>query len=303
MKAKVVKSIRALAGRLLTPPPRYAGTKVLNRLGLQFLRIAWCNAIYHLYKWPRGTSVLEPYASAFRRDGAVIVPDFLPEEAYRELKSAYDAAKQSARFVSLDPAGEQYKGKPGKVGKARVEMRDHPELAKIVDRYFLQSARLKALGSIAARRTIKRFKTPVVFIHKIVNPDGIDFGPVSSFHYDAIYPSVKMFYYLSDIDTGNGAFTYAKGSHKMTLPRLAYEYKKSNVWASYQAINPELETDEEGYGFDNPTADEMRDLSITPSPMVAPANPFVLFRSVGLRKRDSFCDSRPREMLEISYRA
>jgi hypothetical protein len=290
-------------GWIRTPPPRYAGNLLLNRLGYQIFRIFWFNSLYHLFKWPRSTKHLEPYASAFKRDGAIIVPNLLSEEAYRELKAAYDKAKENIHFVPLDPTGEQNKGKPAKVGKARVEMKDHPELFALIKKYFLENSYLKDLGSVSTRRRIKRFKTPVVFIHKIINPDGVDFGPVAMFHYDSVYPSIKMFYYLSDIDEGNGAFTFAKGTHRMTWKRLKYEYRKSVLWATYNDKNPGVDVDEEGVGFYNPDEKDIRELSIVPTPMKAKANSIVMFNNMGFHKRGAFSDARPREMLEISYRA
>jgi hypothetical protein len=50
-------------------------------------------------------------------------------------------------------------------------------------------------------------------------------------HADVNYPTVKVFWYLNDVDESNAAYIYAKGSHKMSLKRLLFEYKLSVRYA------------------------------------------------------------------------
>lgn len=301
MKRIVIQNIRNLWGAFLAPPRQFEGTLLLNQLGYQIFRIGLLNIPYWILSLVPRKGVA-PYAGRLKNEGAVIVPNFLPEDVYKKLMTAYSKGRQEAHFKPLTPSDPHHPNQRAKVAKARLNPQDYPELYEIVEKHFLESTFLKRLGSVATRYPIRHFKTPVVFIHKMVDPTGNDEGPVTDFHHDSPYPSIKMFYYLNNIDRSNGAFTYARGTHRLSWARLRYEYRKSIVWAKNQARDPNAEVDETGAGFLTPSEKEREQMNIVGTPMAAPTNSMVIFNTMGFHKRGSFSSTTPREILEISYR-
>lgn len=55
-------------------------------------------------------------------------------------------------------------------------------------------------------------------------------------HADVPYPTVKVFLYLNDVNEDNAAYIFAKGSHKLSLKRLLFEYKLSVVLPEQEMI-------------------------------------------------------------------
>jgi hypothetical protein len=51
--------------------------------------------------------------------------------------------------------------------------------------------------------------------------------PQSEMHQDTFHPTVKAWLFLTDVEEEDGPFTYVPGSHRLTLPRLAWERRMS----------------------------------------------------------------------------
>jgi len=51
--------------------------------------------------------------------------------------------------------------------------------------------------------------------------------PQTDLHIDTFHPTVKAFYFLTDVKADEGPFVYVPGSHRLTEKRLVWEYKQS----------------------------------------------------------------------------
>lgn len=287
---------------LLAAPRRFSGGVLENRFGWQWWRIFWFNILrYPRFLIPVPTEA-KKYAADLARDGAVIIPNFLPDEAFKELYAAFERALPKIVFKPMVP---EYLPPETRVqlskGRLDITPAKAPELHALMEKYFLNNALLNRIAFKSVGRR-KKFKTPILIQNRNVNPDLTDRNGASFYHFDVSYPAVKMFFYLGDVDAGNGATIYAKGTNHLPLARLWYDYKKSVLWAKKRKENPAREGDDTGKGWHSPTDREEKDLGIIDTPMEGKANSVVIFNVMGFHKQGQFRDTRTREFIELSYR-
>jgi hypothetical protein len=103
--------------------------------------------------------------------------------------------------------------------------------------------------------------------------------PQTDLHIDTFHPTVKAFYFLTDVAEDEGPFVYVPGSHRLTEKRLRWEYEQSIGAAksldtlaargSLRATNAEVAA----MGFGAPRA------------FAVPANTLVVADTVGFHAR------------------
>lgn len=114
-----------------------------------------------------------------------------------------------------------------------------------------------------------------------------------------------MFFYLNKVDETNGAFVYAKGSHKLTIARLVHEYELSVREAKLAKGLPIPECLWER------RVNEVRNvikpenwsrMKISETQMCVEPNTLVIANNMGFHRRGAFTSSEPRKALLINYR-
>jgi hypothetical protein len=253
------------------------GSAELNRRGLHARRAR----LAHQMAWRRRGRLAHLISAqdraAFDRDGFVLREEFLPREQFERLRDAVMAHQAPAReMLQGDTITRRIAVDPDFIGAV-------PEI--------------KGLLANPDWRGLNRYvgsfdQEPLTYIQTILShirqskPD-----PQTDLHADTFHPTVKAFYFLTDVAEDEGPFVYVPGSHRLTPERLAWEAELSVTAASskdkllargsFRASAAELET----MGFGRPRA------------FAVPANSLVVADTVGFHARGF--SARPSTRVEI----
>lgn len=270
-------------------PPLYAGGVFSNILGRHIFRTVYLN-IWRM-KPKKVKDEIKPYVETLDRDGILVIPDFFPKEIFEQIKKEFD---------------ESYSGwSPFDYNEEELSRRqkDFPEYFKTIaekiitpktpafTEYFVNNKLINEITSAVVhrenrltphhhfwylqRRTLENEKAG--YTHSAAYP-----------HADVPYPTIKVFMYLNDVDESNAAYIYAKGSHKMTLQRLLFEYKLS---VRYAKTKNDIVTDE-----------DIAKLGYYPEPICGKANTLFISNNMGYHNRGDFKTLEPRLTAQLDYR-
>lgn len=284
-------------------PPAFTGPVWANLLGWQLLRVLFFNltrTVGTYRRLPEATS----YAKTLKEDGIVLIPDFLPRDAFAAIREAYE--KESAGVPQKPLASKYIVPKDGKtkVGYGLFVPEEGGRLRTLLDEHLIENPVLRAIGASVVHHDIERYRAPQVFINKKMGDEYPDLNSDIYYHCDVSYPGVKAFLYLSDTDEGNGAFTYAKGTHRLTPKRLLWDYRKSIEHARNRARvrDRSIIGDESGRAWHCLTREEEKREGIRGTSMNGKANALVVFNVMGFHRRGEFSSERPREFVMAYYR-
>jgi hypothetical protein len=253
------------------------GSANLNRRGLHARRAK----LAHAMAWSRRSRLAHMISSsdraAFDRDGFVMREEFLPRENFEQLRERI--------FAHPAPAREMLQG-----DTVTRRFAVDPELIAAVPE-------IKGLLKNRDWRGLNRYvgsfdQEPLTYVQTILShvreakPD-----PQTDLHIDTFHPTVKAFYFLTDVAEDEGPFVYVPGSHRLTEKRLQWEYEQSIGAAasgdrlasrgSLRATNAEIAA----MGFSPPRA------------FAVPANTLVVADTVGFHARG--LSVRPSVRVEI----
>jgi hypothetical protein len=160
-----------------------------------------------------------PYLETLRRDGAVMIPDFLPAEqvaAMREAVPEIDA-------FSVSPEGDRSYFYPDADRIEGLAPFFSSEAVRSIARAYVSRE------ATALRRTIglKRAKGDHLTFERF-------------YHMDTWKPRLKAFLYLSDVGPDNAPTVYLKGSHRGAWRR----HTEARIWRYYV-------TDSSGFAGDD----------------------------------------------------
>ena len=119
-------------------------------------------------------------------------------------------------------------------------------------------------------------------------------------HADVHYPTAKAWLLLHDVDESNGAFVYAKGSHKMGLGRLLYEYDVSVRVAKAKREGTMGTILPAGAGR-LPIELQLRRMGIRETTLGGKANTLVIANVGGFHRRGEFVEGRRREQIQMKF--
>ncbi len=242
----------------------FADNPLLRTRGLHVRRLK----IAHRLAWARrrrlASTVAPELREQFDRDGFVVVPDFLPKDAFDRLRTTLlegefetREQQQGNTITRRAPIGPQL-------------LRDSPEL-----RSLLASRRWRSLLAYVASTRSEPLYYLQTIAHSVVDgpPD-----PQLELHSDTFHPSLKAWLFLTDVAQDKGALTYVAGSHRLTPERLAWEQAKSETIASADRLSQR--------GSLRVRPDELADLGLPqPTRFAVPANTLVAIDTYGFHAR------------------
>jgi len=162
----------------------------------------------------------------------VLKRDYLPVSAFAALKEETLALKASAReMIEGDAITRRIALDVDVLGRS-------PAL-----RGFVEDPNWLGL----VRYTGSSALTPLTYVQTIfsrVRPNALD--PQTHLHSDTFHPTVKAWFFLTDVAEDDGPFTYVPGSHRLTDQRLAWE-REMSIGARASADN---ETQEGSFRID-----------------------------------------------------
>jgi hypothetical protein len=253
------------------------GSPVANRAGLHVVRVRLAHRMAEWRRQRLSALICEDDRAAFERDGFLLKPDFLPAADYAALK------EQVLSFRG--PARQQFQGDAmtRRIPLDRQAMACLPALRCLVESP-------EWLGLV---RYVGSFKLePLIYIQTIFSqvrkaaPD-----PQTRLHADAFHPSVKAWFFLTDVAENDGPFIYVPGSHQPTRRRLSWERRASITAArstDFQSARGSLRI----------TPETVRRLGFgEPKAFAVPQNTLVVADTVGFHARG--LSARPSVRVEI----
>lgn len=253
------------------------GSPALNRRGLHARRAK----LAHDMAWRRRARLAHLISpqdrAAFDRDGFVERREFLPREVFERLRAAVLAHEA--------PAREMLQG-------------DTITRRIAVDPAFIAAVpQIKSLLSNPDWRGLNRYvgsfdQEPLTYVQTILShvkearPD-----PQTDLHADTFHPTVKAFYFLTDVAEDEGPFVYVPGSHRLTPERLEWETEVSvRVGTSGDRLSAR--------GSLRATREELHRMGFAaPRAFAVPANTLVVADTVGFHARG--LSVRPSRRVEI----
>ncbi len=256
---------------------RVIGSPALNRWGLHARRVELAHGLANLRRARLAHLVTAGDREGFDRDGFVLIPDFLPPSQFRALNDALVARDWPAREMAQ---GDTITRRMAIDGAALSAI---PHLGELLGNWRWAGL-LRYVASFAHE--------PLYYVQTILShvrdapPD-----PQTDLHADTFHPSMKAWYFLTDVAADAGPFTYVPGSHRLTPQRLAFEYAKS-----LQASRDDDRYSARGSFRIRP--EELRELGLAaPRAFAVPANTLVVADTFGFHARGY--SASPMRRLEI----
>ena len=241
------------------------GSPYLNRLGLHAWRL---RAAHGLAQWRRrrlAGRIRADDRRAFDRDGFVVAGDFLPASEFEALRSQLFAMALECR--------EQQQGD---TITRRVAI--GPELRRSVPALdsLLEGPVWKGLMAyVAGTRSEPLYYIQTIFGGIVEGPP----DPQLELHSDTFHPSLKAWFFLTDVAEDDRPLTYVAGSHRLTPERLEWERERSlSVLETGDRLSQR--------GSFRVSADQLDRLSLpAPTRFCVPANTLVVADTCGFHAR------------------
>ncbi len=278
-------------------PRKIVRSRMLNRLGCQVARVATAEALVKLRR-KRRFSGITPEEARLLRDGVVLLPHFIAPDQFDALLQEIDRGE--AQLLKVPPP-------PDKFGIVRQQIGVHkrPDVFPLSNKLILRDERLLNAVRLAEGWSARDDFTNTGTVLKYERleqatdplPVGSDRdGEVSSgdLHADTFHYVTKAFLTLTDITRENGPYTYAIGSQRLTLRRLAWEYRNSLRQEQYE--------DEQYHNrlFEA----QMRELGVEPVEIECEKNTLILTNTFGFHLRGRMTRKGAlRRMLRLDFRS
>jgi|WetSurMetagenome_2_1015567.scaffolds.fasta_scaffold177320_2 hypothetical protein len=260
------------------------GSRAMNRMGLHVARKVLAHAATSVRRALLSPLVPAAARRTFRRHGYVAIEDFMAPAQFEALRAEADAllAASGRRLQEGDTITELALVDEEALGRA-------PALAS----FFSDQRFLDLTSYIGARLKLPRCYVQSIRRDFTANaPD-----PQKDAHSDTFFPTLKGWLFLDDVDEDQGPFHYSPGSHRLTWPRLAWEYRQSlgarsaedphTAAGSLRAARPDLEE----MGLPEP------------KPVLVKANTLVLADTGGFHRRGEAKVGRPRRAIYVWMRS
>ncbi|TNE40106.1 MAG: phytanoyl-CoA dioxygenase [Sphingomonadales bacterium] len=253
------------------------GSKRLNRQGLHRMRVRLTHRLATTRRARLAARLGTEDLDQFARQGYILVPDFLPADQF--------AALREAILKRVSPAREMVQGDTitRRIAIDADMLRDIPAL-----RTLLRAPRWAGLMRYVSGFDIE----PLYYIQTILtHRSGKKADPQTHLHADTFHPTMKAWFFLSDVEPEDGPLTYVPGSHRLTPERLQWEHEKA-------LMAPERVDRLSARGSMRITRDELPRLGLPePVAFAVPANTLVVVDTCGFHARGP--SSRPSMRIEI----
>ncbi len=208
---------------------RWVGSPTLNRWGLHRARIKAARGARNVRR-SMAVSVRSEHERELLDKGVTVIPNFLPDDAfkaiYEEAKRAADAAREATPYPS--PAargfGQQQHHEWG------LDRFDGSTLNRLIDatplvQEFGRRSELNRMAKIVTGRSINPKKCCIYETISSADPDNPDIQ--AAFHRDTFFDSMKYWFYLEEVTEADGPLTYVPGSHRLTKERMDWEESRA----------------------------------------------------------------------------
>jgi len=241
------------------------GNRLLNRMGLHVLRIIVSHGVMGFRVWLLSFGVSSKDRQFFRKNGYVLKTQFLDDELFQRLK-----------HEAKNYQGETREGRQGNTLTQRAVMSPEARQSTPAIDAFLKSTSLVKLCQFTAGN----FRAPFFYIENVKNhyAEG-EADPQKKFHTDTFHPTMKCWFFIDEVTTANGPFTFIPTSNRLSLARLKVEYQKSVL--GKDQTNRYAQRGSMRYSTSDIDALDLPE----PMPFLVPPNTLVIANTFGIHKR------------------
>jgi len=241
------------------------GSRLLNRAGLHVARVILAHTMTKFRWWLLAPLISREERQTYREQGYIAIPDFLPRDQFERLKTELKTYDGEIRQCVQGDTATLY----GLLDRQAID--GHPECGA-----FIRNKRLTRLMMYGGAKLRK----PAYFVNCIKNgyvEGHVD--PQKTFHTDTFHPTMKAWLFIDDVTDDNGPFHYVPGSHRLSWPRLKWEYWKS-------VKGRDLPIPYEKRGSLRGSDDDLKSLSLDRSKALkVPGNTLVMANTHGFHRR------------------
>lgn len=201
-----------------------------------------------------------------RKDGIILIHNFLPKEEFELLKKEYENADKFGVFSEIKDGDSIWSRR--KFGRSQLD--DVPNTKKLLTNPRL----LDLIYSGEARKvpiTAAWYDT-ISYPEKLLNGEH-QAAQAELMHIDIFFNAHKVFYFMYDVEDKDGPLVFCPGTHHLSLKKLWYEYKKS-----LELVNNRIDS------FQADQKDESF-LNLKSIKAIAPANTLVVMNGRGFHRR------------------
>ncbi len=249
---------------------------VLNRMGAQVIRAVVARAIYNTRRAAEDRSVQE-YVDELTRDGMVMIPNFLRQDQFENLRHEATQLLERPDKVILQHG-------PNRLEQVVIKEAERTACPAIAQ--FYDDPRFVGIMSAVEKRPLDATIGSRALEHLIQGPAG-GHDPESDLHSDIFFNTHKAWLYLKDVDTEIGPLVFVKGSHRLSLGQLGYLYQESVSRSK---------------GSRRITPEELLRLGLEETVLVCKANTLVIANTCGYHRRLRGEPGRERLALHWSVR-
>ena len=294
----IVTNLPILRAYLSNSVPYHVGTVFGNRLGLQVLRTT---SQYLQFKI-RGRSVAKDISdcvNAIDKDGIALIENFLAPSEFEEVRNEFEGAFEN---LALQP---YKKSENARLYRAQIALTELSNPESKISEFFQCNDRLNRIAAATVRRKISRHPDVHLDWYQSGDPMAMDNDTENILHADLHTATVKMFFYLDDVNESNGAFIYVKGSHRLTTKRLRHEYELSIRQAKLRKGVPIDESliEIRGKEVRNIIHPRYRQkMGVKETQICVNRNTLVIANNMGFHRRGEFPSSLPRRTIQVNCR-
>ncbi|ACY17063.1 phytanoyl-CoA dioxygenase family protein [Haliangium ochraceum] len=223
----------------------WIGDPTLNRLGLHIARLATSEAIARARaRLARGWHRQPEAVATLRRDGVVALRQFSDASSFAALR-----AEAQARVSEIErahpPAPSRDRGfGPRRPFDGGFDRYDGSTLNRFIaldperTPALWQFAQSEALQRLCASAIGMRSKPAQIWLYQTIqgdergNPD-----QQKRLHRDTFQPAVKFWYFLGEVRSEDGPFSYVPGSHRLSRARLRWEHERACALSTRRTRN------------------------------------------------------------------
>lgn len=191
------------------------GSARLNRAGLHVRRKQLAHALARWRRARLAELIPSDLREQFDRDGYILIPDFLPDDEFRALRSSLLTAEHDCR------EHQQGDTLTRRVAVGPELLRRTPQLGPLLD-----GPRWKGIMAyVASTRSAPLYYVQTIAAGAVEGPR----DPQLQLHSDTFHPSLKAWLFLTDVPEDGRPLTYVAGSHRLSPERADWERRRSSA--------------------------------------------------------------------------
>ena len=212
MQIKSYPLARIFSGDKTIPNP------ILNRLGIQVLRMLAARAMYRILPASIDERV-ESYVKEIKREGIIMIHDFLPSDAF-------EAVRQEYKRIADNPTSWNVFARGCNTQQLAFINSLDPAIIPNASTYFFKNPIIHGIFSAMEKSALQDLRVTMAFERLIQGSDG-KHDPETKFNSDIFFNTHKAWLYLDDVTPEHGPLAYVKRSHIHSPRQLIAVYKDS----------------------------------------------------------------------------